>query len=858
MAITTNSDNPLHQYRTYSYHHVLLACVDNSIIEESFTNMPFDQLLPTSQAIGNVTERCVPRYVNNDKNKPYIVLINTQVDVEFLIKSLTFKVIPAPPPNPVDGLKDYQYARSAFVYGGSVVIEEPFGIRFGDMMAQVSAKLKAPPERIVFVLKTAFFGFTDIGVTTIQQIKPIALCFLKIDATFTAAGGHYELEFVPYSNGFANRKEISKVGSAVKFKTGSTIEQAMTKFASILNTEQKKLNESEPKLQAVEYDIVVDDKFKNFTVTDSVNAPNLDKDQVQFVGSANDSITEMIEKVMMLSKDMRNLFTRPSQTPTNTESNPNTERFTFKIYSEVLNTPNLFKVVFHVYPVKAIIAPVPTEDDRKDPTILTKKRKDAIAKFISDAKADNNYLEYNYIYSGKNVDILEFEMRLNLWTTFQAYYMEEQHFAAKSQVHNNTGAGYTKVGKDNYITDAPDNSPKLLTMAQQPPNTILAIKDNLEFQKFDDYLTRTVSLSTGGTYLNLTVAGDPRLYAGYLQSPFDTSGKLKKTKDLAGQPSAIMNNWAQVPALVKINVFMPNPPSTTIQDQTVQQAFGAPFWFDGLYQIMSITNMFTDDGKFTQQLELLPVSGDYNVADLTEFGKSEGDSADAGTSAAAQAATTPGTKVQQKESPVVDYDDAQKKCLKLAAIVAARNSMPVVTLQGILLADSNACDPAYMDKQVSTTADVVNGATKLSVQRVLTYLKGDPSAVAAISKRSGVDVTNSPNSIRYLLLRNEDFNLDMTAKIWSQDKALIQRIFAQRTNQGRSAPFVPPEKADVNAQATIAHHNMTAGGGTSTAQDDVGFNTAAGAPIPAQSGYIQEINANKDNIIQFNATNPVT
>lgn len=852
MAINTpadlNSDNPLHKYRTYSYHHVLLACVDNTIVESAFTNMPFDQLLPTSQAIGNITARCTPRYVDNDTTKPYIVMINTQVDSEFLIKAINFKLIPAPPDKEVSGLKDYQWARAAFVNGGNMVIDEPFGIRFGDMMSQISQNLGAPPERVVFVLKTAFFGFTDQGVSTIQQIKPLALCFIKIDATFTAAGGHYELEFVPYANGFANRKEIANAGSVIKFQTGDTLQSAMSKMVEVLNKEQQKLADSDKTLQPVNYNIILDDKFKNYTFSESISAPNKNKNEIQFCASANDSISQIIEKIMMLSPQVQTAFTQPSQSPSNTETNPNTDRFIFKIYSDVVNKEKTFIVTYHVYPQKVILAPIPTEEDKKNPTILIQKRKNAIAKFVSDAQADNNYLEYNYIYSGKNVDILEFEMRLNLWTTFQAYYMEEMHWQAKSQVKNKSGAGLNKTGSKNYMAvPTPDKSGKLGTIAKQPPQINNAITDLQQFQQFDDYLTRTVSLSTGGTYLNMTIAGDPRLYAGYLQSPFDKDGKLIDTSKVVGQPNMIMNNWAQVPALVQINVFMPNPPTSVIQDQTVQQAFAAPFWFDGLYQIMSITNMFSEDGRFTQQLELLPISGDYNVADLTSFDTPALDS--------------PKTAVSQlKVDLVAQLTDDQKRCLAHARQAAINNNMPVETLQAILLVDSGACTPARMDSKINKSSNIVHGATTLTVGRVQTYLSKDPSPLEKLSKQRGISYTNNPDSIRLLLFSNDEFNLDMCAKIWLQDRALVNSIFTVKAVPNElgitdedSAPPPTPGQNNLTDQATLAHHTMAINSDARTAQDDVSFTATVQAPITAQAAYIKQIQAQKDLIIQYNS-----
>jgi hypothetical protein len=868
MAIKTpadvNSSNPLHQYRTYSYHHVLIACTNSTLVQESFGNIPFDQLLPTDQAIGNVSARATPRLINNNPQNPYVVLLNTQVDSEFLVKSLTFKVIPqAAPQAPSDQKQNFKYASMAFMNEGSMVIEEPFGVRFGDLISQTALNLKCAPERLVFVIKTAFFGFTDEGVSVVQYIKPYSVCIWEIQATFTAAGGRYEIQFMPYDNGFAHRKGISMVGSAVKFQCGPTIGETMARFQQILNKDQEKLHETDNTLQQISYKIIVDDAYLTYTIDKTVPANSKNKTEIQIVGSLNDSISEIIQKIMVSSPQVQNELAQPAQTPENSEANPRTDRFVFKIWSQVKNTRTEFEVTYRVQRQKIIVMPVPTQQDKeKDPTILIQLHKDATTKFIADAKAANNYLEYDYIYSGKNVDILDFEMKMNLFTVYASYYAERMRIDAPGQIKNRTEPGFVTTGNTNSMSTSTPDISKGLQLSPLPPRYLnLGVNNIKEFHKFNDFLSRSVMIGTGLSYINMTIAGDPRLYAGFLQQPFDEAGKVIDPSKLAGKPDQVMSNWGRLPTLIKVNIFMPNPPTAVSQDQTVESAFAAPFYHDGLYWVASIDNMFTDDGKFTQHLELLSIPPDNNIANISQIGTGTASATNANTVAEATAGSTPAAiKKGQQESLAAQYSPDQQKCLALAFQVAQRNGMPPQILQGILLADSNACDPQYMDKAVAAKGQpTINGATYLSTQRVLNFLKDDPNTVAAISKKSGIQATRSQNSIGYLLLNDEDFNLDMCAKIWLQDRAYVQMVYAQRTNQGRAAPAViPDDKKDINAQATLAHWNMTNTSSffsfAGTASADVGFNTVAGAPAPNEHKYLKDIAANQSSIEAFNAT----
>ena len=66
-------------------------------------------------------------------------------------------------------------------------------------------------------------------------------------------------------------------------------------------------------------------------------------------------------------------------------------------------------------------------------------------------------------------------------------------------------------------------------------------------------------------------------------------------------PSVIIQNWDSLPALVKVNIFMPSTNATPSSTSSFQRE---KFWYDGYFYLYAIDHKFAD-GQFTQDLHLL-------------------------------------------------------------------------------------------------------------------------------------------------------------------------------------------------------------------------------------------------------------
>ena len=117
-------ENILSKYRTYSYHHVLVACESTSVAETlaksgnlyKYINAPGDE---------QYTKNSISRNPSTNSGGiigDYIIITNNMVDSNFFIDDLKWMTVVAPTP-PKKGEDFEQFA--SFAVEGSMVVTEP-------------------------------------------------------------------------------------------------------------------------------------------------------------------------------------------------------------------------------------------------------------------------------------------------------------------------------------------------------------------------------------------------------------------------------------------------------------------------------------------------------------------------------------------------------------------------------------------------------------------------------------------------------------------------------------------------------------------------------------------------------------
>jgi hypothetical protein len=816
--------NPLHSYRSYSYQHILLACVESSIAETEFENISPDKLVPTADAFGDINRRARPQYINNDTTLPFVVVLNTAIDAEFLIKSLNVTMTLGPPPNmgTIKETATSMYATQAFNSEGSMVIEEPAGIRFGELLVKIAETLRADVSRIIFVLKTYFIGVTDQNKTEIiTAVKPLPIFFTDIDMTITQVGSRYDIKFLPVVNGFANRNEVSNVGSSLKFTTGTTIGEAMAAMAARLNAEQQELAKTNKDLQPIEYKIVVHEPYSTYPIV--VPSANKDKTNAQLSANMNESITSIMQKVMQLSPTVQNeLLSREDINP---DAQEKKKRYVFKIISRPRSSKGAFVIEYHIMRTAVFLLPQPTEEEKKKgPSGIEQARTRALAAIETEARAVNNLLVYNYIFTGRNIDILEFDMKLDMFTTYQAYYFEQNPVTAEAQQKPQSHTFVVSGNKDRYAQRVTTDYPSLQTLPKVPNNPPYNVEDAASYYQFSDYLRRAVSFTSVAA--DFTIAGDPRLYSGLLTTPLDFVGNVvNQSSSNSDTTSRVMTAWGTTPALIKIRVFMPLPQKI----QKATERFSAPFWYDGLFAIMQVTNIFGEDGKFTQKLETLQIPLSFDLPDSNAGAASR---AIAGASVEERENKDAEALMKAQETERRDIHDvdkhlstdstlqeAQKELLRLAYELAFPSRMPTIILQSMVLQDSNAGQEQYR----RIIGNIVTGAVKVDAERVQTLLKTNldliptsfpqksvverASRIGAFKNKQLFNIADL-NSIRNQLRDDNTFNLRCAIKLFEQDLAGLKREFSQTSIQSQLSRDTLIGASDLVTERAIILHGI--------------------------------------------------
>jgi hypothetical protein len=101
--------------------------------------------------------RFTPRFLKSDDNG-YVVLIDGMKDVQFYINSAKWETILAP-----QGETGGSKTADTIEVDGQLIITEPFGISFLEVLTNVSRDLFTEPSGLIFILKTVFVGHRADG-----------------------------------------------------------------------------------------------------------------------------------------------------------------------------------------------------------------------------------------------------------------------------------------------------------------------------------------------------------------------------------------------------------------------------------------------------------------------------------------------------------------------------------------------------------------------------------------------------------------------------------------------------------------------------------------------------------------------
>jgi len=600
--------NPLHIYRSYSYKHILIVCDCTSTAEQlgKLDSNSFRKSLLIQPGVRDTPDDAMSTLVQGGDSGKYIVLINTLTDSNFYIKRASWQTFIVPrvtvDSDEADGL-------TSMAQEGEITIGEPRGIRFLNIINNASRVLNTGPTGLVWMLKTVFIGHTDTTPDYITDVKPFMFYMTNIVGKFDEGGGEYRISVLGQSNGASKAPHFSNisvpsitygnVNSSARSESDSspnTLPAVMTILnKSIQEVYDDNIKTAERLVLAQTGEELLGRKIKYVIELDSVYekgyiVDNLQKTQ-QHDGTGGGVIN--FGRYPNIESMIRIVMTLCSRVNIDGSINGNESRKIFKIHSSVITNPDSVIVKYRI--VQFPVAEVKFGD---------------ISSIIG-GLSGGELLEFDYLYTGRNIDVLEFDINMEMGIAFfqllestpsstDNQNMVGKHATAMVQPAGN-GAVDQNVGEK--------NAPVLADKTQFSNMNILF--PNADYGKvhkrnyknytsavtFGSALAKHASLET--LEAQIKIAGNPRLLNDFNNNPSDI-GKLIPT---SSDDQSVIPNWDLYPSLVKMNISMPSDASFSGTSGNFQQ----PFWYEGLYTIYSIRHTFENNGMFTQQMHLLSV-----------------------------------------------------------------------------------------------------------------------------------------------------------------------------------------------------------------------------------------------------------
>ena len=184
--------NPLSNFNSYSYHHILVACSNSDVADGIIRTNNISQFERTSPQ-GKYSP------IPFENLGGYIVLISGMTDAEFYINEVEWGSVFTPTAGPDD-----TYNFSATETDGEMTVIEPNGMRFINVISEAAQSLSIAAPAMIFLLKTIFVGQRGDGTAeTIPGIRPIVFTLVDMSADFDYTGATYKMSIVGGRDGNA-------------------------------------------------------------------------------------------------------------------------------------------------------------------------------------------------------------------------------------------------------------------------------------------------------------------------------------------------------------------------------------------------------------------------------------------------------------------------------------------------------------------------------------------------------------------------------------------------------------------------------------------------------------------------------
>jgi hypothetical protein len=408
---------------------------------------------------------------------------------------------------------------SAAVNKIEFTVIEPYGMTFFN---RILAILDDDPElknknwtKLPFMLQIDFYGYDDDGFQVNTEIKKyIPIMISTIKTRITSQGAEYNFEAIPYAHEALNLgKGITPTNMDI---TASTVGDYLLKYKNNLNSWQRTLRDKQKSNIVNTYDFDIPEAIKNSTIKNinpryssmgdpravnaSSNARGLDKSGVRptidqsasnFSLNAGSSVSTIIENVVKVSE----WFYKQAEEETN-----GPVRW-IKIFPEVKFNQS--------YDEK-------TKEFGKDITYRILEHHIFDNKYGAGPRPkiplSRIFKNYEYIYTGKNTEILDWTLEFNnTWNAFESVNTKAFKEVDGKKEDSLTGETQQGVVSPTTTTTTTEFQPrnKILVTQQADATATGDVKKDPTVIAAADLLKTILGVGKEMTRVTLRILGDP-------------------------------------------------------------------------------------------------------------------------------------------------------------------------------------------------------------------------------------------------------------------------------------------------------------------------------------------------------------
>ena len=637
--------NVLHNYPSYTYGlslHLLTADEYNGLSKGSIINYsPVRVLVASAGRWQSETNGVIPNGPNGVFNRsPYFA-------EDFYFDGLTMTT--------VIGTNAQSRNTNAIEFSFNLI--EPYGMTLiNRLLDQANDPEVACPNYLdmIYLLQIDFFATDDAGVIVGAipgTTKRFPVKITQMNITASGTGSRYEIQAVPYNHSAFDQTTVSTptnmevsagtVGEFFESGTGTNPQGQVNSFASGLNGWTGDLAKNNkigvPDTYSFDIDPIIaqsgftsagtisprDTGMANPLDTSSIRLSNLGQATTDFNAqtrtfsiNAGTSIDRVIDYTMRNSGYIQNQINIPDGIDPQTylqqkASTSNQPLNWYKITPEV--TLGQFDPMRKVY-ARNVTYTV-------SPYVIYNAKSDVAPQ----GKVSNVVKEYNYIYTGRNVDVIDFELNFNtLYYTAQTAYRGAVENLYKTS--SGTAASDPTANPSSYLgaTQDPNNvmplvmKPQVYNAKTRATGGSISPKDVAVADLEDSLMTLSAADMLN---VQLKIIGDPQ----FLKQD-DCFYSVSQSKPGSGADPRLTPNGSLRTDYSEIYVKLLFRTPIDVNEATGLMNFGAKYKtsvFSGVYRVLTVQSEFTG-GTFTQTLNIirLPNQPTYDYSDRPQLSSS--------------------------------------------------------------------------------------------------------------------------------------------------------------------------------------------------------------------------------------------